>query len=524
MRLLRSSVLLAAGLMAAAAGLAAPPSLRSGAGGDAALYDWMKAHSKPIRSVEAVPDDDFTDLAVFDPLARRARVIGFGESDHGVHDHPQLRNRLFKYLVERHGFRVLMVESGILESRLVDRFIQGDPAITLEAALSKGITHGMGPWEETRDILLWMRERNESHPSRKLRFVGPDLPVKGDAPALALEALLPYLRGVDAGLAAEAEALLPLARKASAITDQIASILEAMHQAGKVPSPDIDPDLLDGFGSIGYDQLTDPEKTRLREGLESISTSMRRRRARCLEAGSLDDYRWNSHLPEVALQMVRNLESRRAHPKIPFFEKNVAYLKKAGLYDRLKVGDYGCDLSDPRAAQEYFLGRESREKALAENVLWAEKTYGKALAFAHNSHLIKDALDVDFGGVRLGRLRSKGEGRFISDQLGRGYAVIFATADRYVDRATGEDLTRVHDQDLVPTSACHGCVEKGFLDVADPAPALFLDLTRAKGDIRALLRGDREHRHQLGFQKFSPIRGYDALVFIRRMRLGYRLP
>ena len=83
----------------------------------ALVFGWVRNDAVPIRTVDWGGDD--SDLRVVDDFARSARLLGFGESNHGLHDHPQFRNRLFKYLVEKHGFRAISLESGILESRIV---------------------------------------------------------------------------------------------------------------------------------------------------------------------------------------------------------------------------------------------------------------------------------------------------------------------------------------------------------------------------------------------------------------------
>lgn len=141
-------------------GLRPPEAAPSRAGMDA-FCDFVRSSARPFPRLypeQGIMTYSSSALAGFTPVIGAARLVGLGEVAHGLHDIQQLRTQLFQYLVQKHKFRAITVESGIIEGLLVERFIQGDWSVSLKTALSRGFTHGMGAFEEMRDLLLrWKR-------------------------------------------------------------------------------------------------------------------------------------------------------------------------------------------------------------------------------------------------------------------------------------------------------------------------------------------------------------------------------
>ena len=84
---------------------------------------WIDAAALPLRSVEV--DGDLHDLQ---PLARvigSSGIVALGESTHGAHEPLAVRNRLFRFLVERLGFTAIALETGLPESRAIAVFVAG---------------------------------------------------------------------------------------------------------------------------------------------------------------------------------------------------------------------------------------------------------------------------------------------------------------------------------------------------------------------------------------------------------------
>lgn len=146
-------------------------------------------------------DDELT--ALLDSLPTRPRLLGLGEPTHGQDGFLRARNRLFRLLVEREGYRSIAIESGCLAGLAVDAFVAGGPG-TLDEVLASGFSHGFGASRANRDLVAWMRRENEGRPADdRLRFDGFDPPMEmegADGPRASLLALDAYL---DAGRAAE---------------------------------------------------------------------------------------------------------------------------------------------------------------------------------------------------------------------------------------------------------------------------------------------------------------------------------
>jgi len=137
-------------------------------------------------------------------LGSRPRLLALGEPTHGDQDLLDLRNDLFRQLVEREGYRTIAIESDCLMGQVVDdhvRFGTGD----LDDVMARGFSHEWGAFPGNRELVRWMRAHNEGRPeSERVRFAGFDGPLEITAaasPRQALIALHAYLSTrVDADL------------------------------------------------------------------------------------------------------------------------------------------------------------------------------------------------------------------------------------------------------------------------------------------------------------------------------------
>ncbi|WP_437302285.1 erythromycin esterase family protein [Sorangium sp. So ce388] len=475
---------------------------------------WVIREATPITTTDPVEDD--ADMEAFGDLLGSAKVAGLGESAHVLHELNQMRIRLLKYLVERKGFRAIVLESGIIEGRLAERYVQGDPDITVEDAMIGGFTHGAGLYEEVRGMLEWMRTYNASQRDAddNVHYYGMDLTVRGDAPVTALELLAPYLAKVDPAYAeAEFSELLSLAERANQVTEEVQRYYERLGE-DHIPG-----NYLDGFTSVSFEQLSEDEQAALEDGIERLNERLAANEAAYASASSSEEHAWASHAGLLASQMLRDLRSRQAHPAIVYFDENMRVLE-AVYKDRqpeLTIDQrHFMRLDDVEAYKVYFKGRETRELALAENLAWVQSRHGKTMVYAHNFHLLKTEVDITVGDVALGKLGTKGAGQFIAERFGDDYVLIAGTMDTILD-PTGAPLPPEQwPPDFIPTSQCDRCMEKALAKAAEAraSSALLLDLRTASGEARAWLLDDIDSRWQGSFQKLSPIRAFDGVFFV----------
>jgi len=102
------------------------------------------------------------------------KIVGLGEATHGTKEFFQLKHRIFKYLVENHGFKIFAFECDMGESYYVDNFVtKGEGDIDY---IMKNMMH-FWTWrtEEVKELLLWMREYNVcKSDENKIHFIGVD--------------------------------------------------------------------------------------------------------------------------------------------------------------------------------------------------------------------------------------------------------------------------------------------------------------------------------------------------------------
>lgn len=480
---------------------------------------WVEVNAAPIQSIDPRPDTK--DLEPLLKTIGNASVVGFGESDHGLHAIPQFRNRLFQFLVTRAGFKAIALESGVLEAVMAERYVQGENGVALDQALKEGVTHGMGQCQEAKDLLVWMRNYNlkQSDPNKKIHFFGFDLPVVGDAPILPLQQLSPYLEKMDPEYHAKTfPQLLKLADKAYVVTRGMRAATKK-HSQIKYPEIDvdtveIDPDYLDAYGTIGFDQLTNEEQAELESGIKNLITYMKSKTAVYAKLSSQDQADWNSHLAEIAAQHIRNLRSRQSFHKVYLYNDSLKFLKMAGLYDGLKVdSSYETDMTNRDDILAQLKGRESRELMAAENVEWAQNKYGKVFVYAHHGHLLKTPVAVRVGDIDVGKEGGGSQGIYMAEFYGPKYVIIGASVGTMTD-SSGQPVTEQHGVPFEPVVTCQDCVEKAFVNFPDSTPAYFADLKKTTGGAREWLSSqDRGVRWQGGFQKLNILEGFDAVMY-----------
>ncbi|NEW53443.1 erythromycin esterase family protein [Nocardia cyriacigeorgica] len=131
-----------------------------------AVHAWLHARAQPLRTES---DAVGTDL---DPLIARladATVVGLGESTRFSRQTFGVRERIFRALVQQHGFRALAVQDGARSGDRLDAYVRtgdGDPATALSKAWR--------PWRTAEMVaaLDWIRAFNEQHPDDPVTVFG----------------------------------------------------------------------------------------------------------------------------------------------------------------------------------------------------------------------------------------------------------------------------------------------------------------------------------------------------------------
>ncbi|KOG52333.1 erythromycin esterase [Streptomyces griseoflavus] len=134
--------------------------------------------------------------AVLGLLPSRPRVLALGEPTHGEDTLLEVRDALFRQLVEQEGYRTITIESDCLLGLVVDDYVVHGTG-TLDEVMQRGFSHGFGASAANRELVRWMRDYNDGRPqSERLRFAGFDGPLEithAESPRRALLALHGYL-------------------------------------------------------------------------------------------------------------------------------------------------------------------------------------------------------------------------------------------------------------------------------------------------------------------------------------------
>ncbi len=111
-------------------------------------------------------------------LPTTPRLLGIGEPTHGVDAFPAWRNRIFRSLVEHHGYRSIAIESDVPAGLRVDAYTTSGQG-TLDEIMQDGFSHGFGEVKANRELVVWLREVNAGRDEAdKVRFYGFDAPTE----------------------------------------------------------------------------------------------------------------------------------------------------------------------------------------------------------------------------------------------------------------------------------------------------------------------------------------------------------
>ncbi|SCL24714.1 Erythromycin esterase homolog [Micromonospora pallida] len=327
--------------------------------------DTVEGMTAAIRDTAQVVDA----ATVMGLLPARPRLLAMGEPTHGVDGLLDLRNDLFRQLVEQEGYRTIAIESDCLMGLVTDDYVTSG-AGTLDEAMERGFSHGFGASAANRELVRWMRAYNNGRPrSERLRFAGFDGPLEitgAASPRQALTALHAYLTArVDADL-------LPC-------TAETLDRLLGADDRWTNPAAMMDPSQ-----SVGQT----PEATQLRLLADDLAALLDTHTPHLIAASAPDDW-----------------ERARLHGRTA-----------TGL---LRYHFWMADTSPGRMA--WLLG--VRASMMAANLL-AIAERGPALVYAHNGHLQRNRSSMRLGGLPLEWWSA---GAIVSAHLGEEYAFL-ATA------------------------------------------------------------------------------------------------
>ncbi|PQJ81964.1 hypothetical protein BTO16_04980 [Polaribacter glomeratus] len=64
-------------------------------------------------------------FSFLDSSLNNIRIVGYGEDTHGTAEFTLLASELMKYLSEKHGFKIFVLETGFGEGQYLNDYIQG---------------------------------------------------------------------------------------------------------------------------------------------------------------------------------------------------------------------------------------------------------------------------------------------------------------------------------------------------------------------------------------------------------------
>ncbi|MGH9913668.1 MAG: erythromycin esterase family protein [Pyrinomonadaceae bacterium] len=298
---------------------------------------WARQDMHPVTTL--VLDAPFSNLEPLRRMIGNATLVSLGEGLHGGAEPLELRNLLFRFLVEKMEFTAIAIESGITEGFGVNQYVLGGPG-DLKTVVAQGFGFGFDKLPQNATLVQWMREYNtDSKHSRKIQFYGFDVSSK-----VALDDALRYLDGVDSAAA-------------TTLRNRISSIVPMLNFSRFSDAPN------------NYPHLSQAQRDLLTAAIADMITLFELREAAYIAASSDQAYEWAYRSAIAARQMDDYLR------QVP-----IGWTPKDGI---------GQTLGTSAVA----------DRAKFDNVRWIKEQQGldgKILLFAHRDHVATALTSIRF--------------------------------------------------------------------------------------------------------------------------------
>ncbi|HET9448397.1 MAG TPA: erythromycin esterase family protein [Steroidobacteraceae bacterium] len=433
--------------------LTAAPPLAAQAPDDVRTGFMQWARDSAHRVSDADLDASTKDLAPIEAMIGSARVVGLSEGQHAATEPLAFRNRVFRRLVENLGFRALAIESGIVESRVLNDYVtQGKGE--LDTVLVQGFSTGFDTFRQNRELIRWIRDYNArlSPDAARVQIYGIDVsgsPGNFDAargPETALDAAIAYLSGVDPQIAAEMQ------RK-------VAASLPALK------------------GTNGYGDLQQSDRDALTAAIADLVSLLERRRFAYIDASSKEEYEWAMRAAVAARQT-------------------------DAWFRRMPIGW--------KLADGFAWTREAvnvRDRAMLDNLEWVLGRVGprgRVLVFAASPHIAATPIEYPDGALR----ETVPFGVYARERFGPDYLAILNLIVGGEIVYCSANPRRVMPLRQPPPAA----VENLFASVN--VARYLLDLRRAPPRVSSWLQQPHDHWNGFAAARFPTAAAFDIAYFV----------
>lgn len=440
-------------IAAASAFLTAAPSFAAPAPEQvrAAFLQWTKESLHSVSNADL--DGPTLDLIPLAQMIGEAKIVGISEGNHGAAEPLIFRNRVFKHLVEHSGFTGIALESGIVESRVLNDYVRqgrGD----LDLVLEHGFSNGFGTFRQNRELILWMREYNSRLPSgaAPVQIFGLDVPGSpgnfdaARGPDTALQSALEYLRLVDPESAAQMQS-------------RVSAFLPVLK------------------GINGYGDLKALQRDALTSAIADLVSLLERQQFVYVAKSSQEEFDW----AERAAIGARQTDT---------------------WFRRMPLG---WKLEDGLEWTQYAM--QVRDRTMADNLEWVRTRLGprgRVVVFASTGHLASTVVKTPHHFVS----ETVPLGVYIKDRHGSDFISVLNVIAGGEIKYCSASPRRVMTLKPPPPSA----IETMF--AAANVPRYLLDLRRAPPDVSAWLQQAHDHWNGFRTDRYSTAGAFDLVYYV----------
>lgn len=471
----------------------------------------------PLKTVD--PSQGRDDLKPLGKYLKNAKVIGMGEATHGSREFFQMKDRMFRYLVEEQGFTVFGLEASMPDCIAMDEYVlngKGDP----KEAVGR---QGFWTWNthEVLDLITWMRAYNlDSKHKQKLRVIGFDMQSQVSS-SLYFEKQEKRLKGEADSAFWEEVSWDPFEdEQREAVRKRIDALVEDIRkkdgeEQGKIAKM-VEHVFFQSEAGTWIRRLTEVQQQvipTMQETFKDAASLIEEVKppegAALAGLKFVDEYK--DKLVDTPPAERKEMGEKLATQSVAVSQ--LAVKNKGAMGERLArqaglLNFLSLIMKFPTSVAKTFMDRNSfRDKCMAENIVKISKDVfpnQKIFAWAHNGHVMRHEMQNV----------NKTMGAFLNDLIGKDYYPLgfsFTSGTFNAKNLKGELM--VHDA---------GEPEKDSLDANFAnlkKPLFFLPLTTEEGTVKsrsigALYEPSRASRY---YMSFDMNKAFSGLIYVQKI-------
>lgn len=136
---------------------------------------WFQENTAPLQSLEPTDPLNENEKEIIASIIKHKTIVGFGEACHWhSHEAQQVKDRLFRHLVEEHDFRVFAMEDSREACKQVNKLLNDPNNSDTAEEITKNFGFGVWKTREMGSLIGYIKDWNTQNSDDPISVIGID--------------------------------------------------------------------------------------------------------------------------------------------------------------------------------------------------------------------------------------------------------------------------------------------------------------------------------------------------------------